>query len=131
MAPGTSPSIAVLSTGSYVAAFQVNLGTLGININGSTQWTNTNVAMMPGTSPGVAALPNGIYVVAFQSNLGTLGIYSGTQGQWTNTNLGMKSGSPASPRSPPAVTWWLSSPTSARWESTATGQHNGPTPRWR
>ena len=89
MMPGTSPSVAALSTGGYEIAFQSNLGQL-ITV-GAAGGTNWGQGMKAGTSPAITALPNGGYEMAFQANTGQL--YSiGTASGSTNWGQGMAPG---------------------------------------
>jgi hypothetical protein len=84
---GTSPSIAGLTSGGYVAAFNANSGELFTDlIPGGAH--NTTEGLKTGTNPSVAALPSGSYVVAFQANTGELFTYSPTTGV-VNTTEGM------------------------------------------
>ena len=89
MAPGTSPSIAELSSGGYEEAFQSNTGSL--YVYGSDGSYDTQQGMMAGTSPSIAASPNGGFEVAFQSNGGTLYTFS-SSGATTNDQQGMMAG---------------------------------------
>jgi hypothetical protein len=85
--PGTSPSIANLPDGGYVAAFQSNNDQL--LIAGTNGITNTGQGMQAGSSPSIVALPTGGYEIAFQANTDTLIAY-GSAG-YVSTNLGMAS----------------------------------------
>lgn len=89
MAAGTSPSIAKLTNGNHVVAFQANTGNLWL-YGASIGTIDTGYGMKTGTSPSVTALPNGGYQVAFQANTGTLWVH-GTAGT-SNTGLGMVAG---------------------------------------
>jgi hypothetical protein len=89
MKPGTGPSIAPKSDGSYIVAFQTNTGELFTYspITG----TKDIGGMAAGTSPDVTWLPDGNYVVAFQANNGNLYTYSSGTGL-KNLGMGMKPG---------------------------------------
>lgn len=89
MAAGTSPSIAKLTNGNHIVAFQANTGNLWL-YGASIGTIDTGYGMKTGTSPSVTALPNGGYQVAFQANTGTLWVH-GTAGT-SNTGLGMVAG---------------------------------------
>ena len=75
MEPGTSPSIAVLSNGSYVVAFedtQVPVGGSGRDLH-IYPWPGgkpLSLGMYQGTSPSIAPLANS-YVIAFEANDGS------------------------------------------------------------
>lgn len=86
VAANTSPSVARLSNGNSLTAFQANGGTLWVN--GSP----TQYGMAPNTSPAVVALPNGGWRVLFQSN-GNMLWNIGSDGGGGNSGLGMKAGS--------------------------------------
>jgi hypothetical protein len=93
LAPGTSPSIAVLSDNGFEEAFQNANGAL--EVLGTDYSFNSQAGMMAGTSPSIAAGPNGTFEVAFQANSGQLWTFSpSTYG--VNQSYGMKVGtSPA------------------------------------
>jgi len=92
LAPGTSPSVAVLSDNGFEEAFQNangELEVLGTDYNGNSQ-----AGMMAGTSPSIAAGPNGTFEVAFEANTGVLWTFSPTG--YGDQGYGMKAGtSPA------------------------------------
>lgn len=92
MMEGTSPSIALLSTGGYEEAYQSGAGVLWVT--GATGPINTGLNMSAGTSPGIAAAPGGGFEVAYQGNLGSLCVYTGPNGGGgISLNLGMMAGS--------------------------------------
>ena len=86
MMPGTSPSIAQLSTGGYEEAFQANTGVLWVT--GAAGRTNTGLSMMAGTSPSIAAAPGGGFEVAYQAPAGLLCTYT-TAGGGVSQGKGM------------------------------------------
>jgi len=91
---GTSPSVAELSDGTFMAAFEANNDNLGLSQLGSGT-LHTSLGMEAGTSPAIAALPGGGWIAAFQDNAGKLYLYD-SSGDQINTDLGMASGtSPA------------------------------------
>ena len=89
MMPGTSPSIAALSSGGYEMAFQANTGDLFVVGAGGSY--DTGQGMMAGTGPGIAASPAGGFEAAFQANNGNLYSFSSTSGA-TEYQLGMMPG---------------------------------------
>jgi hypothetical protein len=93
LAPGTSPSIAVLSDNGFEVAFQNADGDL--EILGTDFNLNTEAGMMAGTSPSIAAGPNGTFEVAWEANSSVLWTFSpATYG--VDQSYGMKAGtSPA------------------------------------
>jgi|SRR5579875_1306684 len=78
--PGTSPSIAQLSDGSYAIAFQGTTGTLCVytSANGNTNCTNLGISSST-SSPAISALPSNQFVVAFRDNIGQLYIFTGNE----------------------------------------------------
>lgn len=90
MMASTSPSIAMLSDGSFVIAFQANTGFLWVysSVSGGMM---LGLGMMNGTSPSVTALPNNGFEIAFQANTGHLWTYS-TAGKPTDLMMPMASG---------------------------------------
>jgi hypothetical protein len=91
MMPGTSPSVATLSDGTFEAAFEANNDRLALShLGGGT--LSTNEGMDSGTSPAIAALPNGGWIAAFQANNNHLVLYNSSS-RATDTGLGMYPGS--------------------------------------
>jgi surface antigen/uncharacterized protein len=88
MAPGTSPSITVLSNGGWEAAFQANNGHLWVV--GSDNRGDLDLGMAAGTSPSITAMPNGGWEVAFQSSSGSLWVVG--QDDRGDMQLGMAAG---------------------------------------
>ncbi len=88
MMPGTTPAMAVTSTG-YVIAFQANTGVLH-TITQDGVLMNRGLGMKAGTSPTVVATASG-YVVAFQANTGVLWTMTET-GAAMNRGFGMRAG---------------------------------------
>ena len=84
MEPGTSPSIAALSTGGYVIAFEDTSGELAFydtaagGSPGATADTANDLSygVQSGTSPAVAANPDGGWQIAFVGTSGYLDYYS-------------------------------------------------------
>ncbi|TAJ47592.1 MAG: hypothetical protein EPO52_12085 [Herbiconiux sp.] len=92
VAPGTSPSVARLTNGSYVVAFQDNTGHLWQYSPGAGA-IGTGLGMAAGTSPSIVALPNNGYEIAFQaSGANNLYLYSPSAGISQSFGLGMKPG---------------------------------------
>lgn len=91
--PGTNASIAQLSDGSYVVAFQGTNGDLCMYTSGNLTTNCTGLGMDSSTSsPSVAALPNNEFVIAFRVNTNALWTYIGSEGgggSYSNTNEGM------------------------------------------
>ncbi len=102
MQPGTSPSIAQLSDGSYVVAFQGQDGDLCMYTTANGYTNCTNLGMDSSTSnPSVAALPNSQFIIAFRVNTDALWLWSGNEGgggNWVNT------GEPLMANTNPAIT---------------------------
>ena len=94
MMAGTSPSVALLTDGTYQAAFEANNDDLALtHLGGGT--LAPGLGMDKGTSPAIAALPSGGWVAAFQDNDNKLYLYD-SAGHKINTDLGMDPGtSPA------------------------------------
>jgi hypothetical protein len=90
MLAGTSPSVALLTDGSYEAAFEANNHNLALSHLGGGSATTT-LGMEAGTSPAIAALPGGGWVAAFQDNDNVLYIYD-SHGDKISTGLGMDPG---------------------------------------
>ncbi len=93
LAPGTSPSVAVLSDNGFEEAFQNANGEL--EILGTDFNLNTQAGMMAGTSPSIAAGPNGTFEVAWEANTSVLWTFNPTT-YGVDQGYGMKAGtSPA------------------------------------
>jgi hypothetical protein len=93
LAPGTSPSVAILSDNGFEEAFQNANGEL--EVLGTDYNFNSQAGMRAGTSPSIAAGPNGTFEVAFEANTGVLWTFSPTT-YGANQGYGMKVGtSPA------------------------------------
>jgi alpha-galactosidase len=90
MAPGTSPSAARLSDGTYEVTFQANNHYLAFNHFGGGTMT-THYGMDAASSPAVAGLPNGGWVSVFQANTHHLYVYT-SAGVLKDTGLGMYAG---------------------------------------
>ena len=91
IAPGTSPSIARLSNGTYEVAFEgAGNDDLWLYSTSTGAATHLGLGMMAGTSPSIAALTDGSYQVAFQANTGDLYLY--TPGKNSPLGLGMMKG---------------------------------------
>ncbi len=71
MMAGTSPSIATLPNGGWVAAYQGATGRL-FTASSSGAGTGPDGDMKAGTSPSIASLPNGGWVAAYQGASGRL-----------------------------------------------------------
>jgi hypothetical protein len=89
LAPGTSPSVAGLSTAGWVAAFQANTGMLWVV--GADDRGSLELGMKPATSPSITAAADGGWQTAFQANGGELWVV-GAGGPGA-LNLGMAPGS--------------------------------------
>lgn len=90
MATGTSPSMTILSNGSYEIAFQgANHDLWLYNQNNGAQ--DTGLGMDPASSPSITSEPNTGYEVAFEANTNNLWLVgSDNRG---DTGLGMRAGS--------------------------------------
>ena len=103
LTPGTSPSAAELTNGTYQVAFQANNHNIGFNhFGGST--INTTKGMDAASSPTIAGLPDGTWVAAFQANTHHLFIYY-PSGKVTDTGLGMQPGTNPAIAAQPDGTW--------------------------
>jgi hypothetical protein len=94
MAAGTSPSVAFLPNGSFVATFQANTGNLWLTYYGGSR--DLGLGMLHGTSPSIVGYGNNEYAIAFQANTGILWT-TGSPGT-ANWGLGM------APHTSPAIT---------------------------
>jgi hypothetical protein len=87
------PSIAALSGGGYVVAFQENNGHLAVYSSLTGVSPVTSVSMEKGTSPSIAALSGGGFEVTLQGGSGDdLWLYSSATETATNTYGGMLAG---------------------------------------
>jgi hypothetical protein len=71
VAPGTSPSAALMPGGDVIVAFHGINGTLWI-VQEDGNASDTSLQMAPGTSPSVTVLTDGSWIVAFHSAMGML-----------------------------------------------------------
>lgn len=67
VAPGTSPSLAVLKDGSWIVAFQAPNNHLWV-VGSRESKGDMGLGMAPGTSPSITALDNGSWQVAWNAN---------------------------------------------------------------
>lgn len=104
VAAGTSPSIATLTSGETVTAYQTTGGQLRVRSSDGTV-VSTTFGMARGTSPSIASLPNGGWVAAFQSNVGQLWTTTDS-GATVNTQLGMTADSSPSIATTSAGGWF-------------------------
>lgn len=88
LAPGTSPSVAMLPRGGFEVAFQAAGGRLWTV--GAAGWVNWGVGLAPGTHPSIAVLSNGGIEIAFQGYGGHL--WTVGAGGWADWGVGLDSG---------------------------------------
>jgi Peptidase A4 family len=90
LAPGTSPSVAVLSDNGFEEAFQNTAGQL--EIVGTDFSSDIGATMMAGTSPSIAAGPDGTFEVAWEAYNSVLWTYSNTTYDADSQGYAMKAG---------------------------------------
>jgi NlpC/P60 family protein len=91
MNPGTSPSAAELTDGTYEVAFQANNHYLAFSHFGGGTLT-THYGMDAASSPAITGLANGGWVAVFQTNNHHLAYYT-SSGSMKDLGLGMYAGS--------------------------------------
>ena len=90
MAPGTSPSAAVLTDGTYQVGFQANNHYLAFSHFGGGTLT-THYGMDAASSPAIAGLADGSWISVFQTNTHHLAYYT-SAGGFKDLGLGMYAG---------------------------------------